>query len=66
MKAAEITDNVIAEIESGESDFIRLNYANADMVGHTGVYEAITKAVEAVDKCAKEVVEAAQKAIERK
>lgn len=51
MKAAEITDSVIAEIESGKHSFIRLNYANADMVGHTGVPLAVQMAVETVDLC---------------
>ena len=51
MKAAEITDKVIAEIEGGERKFIRVNYANADMVGHTGVNEAVRIAVETVDLC---------------
>ena len=51
MKAAEITDRVIAEMESGRYDFIRLNYPNGDMVGHTGIYQAAIIAVEAVDLC---------------
>ncbi len=51
MKAEEITQKVIAAIESGRYDFIRLNYANADMVGHTGVEPAIRIAVETVDLC---------------
>jgi 2,3-bisphosphoglycerate-independent phosphoglycerate mutase len=51
MKAAEITDQVVAAIASGDYDFIRLNYANGDMVGHTGVYQAAEIAVETVDLC---------------
>jgi len=51
MKAAEITDEVLKAIESGEFDFIRLNLANGDMVGHTGVYQAVEIVVETVDLC---------------
>ena len=51
MKAAEITDETIAAIESGEFKFIRLNYPNGDMVGHTGVPAAVRMSVEAVDLC---------------
>lgn len=51
MKAAEITDRVIAEVRAGNAKFIRLNLANGDMVGHTGVVEAIRIAVETVDLC---------------
>ena len=51
MKAAEITDEVLRAIRSGEYDFIRLNFANGDMVGHTGVYQAAQIAVETVDLC---------------
>jgi len=51
MKAAEITDKVIAEVKKAERKFIRLNYANADMVGHTGVPLAVQMAVETVDLC---------------
>ncbi|MDT8389084.1 MAG: 2,3-bisphosphoglycerate-independent phosphoglycerate mutase [Lentisphaeria bacterium] len=49
MKAADITDAVLKAIKSGEFDFIRLNFANGDMVGHTGVYQAVQIAVETVD-----------------
>jgi 2,3-bisphosphoglycerate-independent phosphoglycerate mutase len=49
MKAAEITDTVLAELRTGRHRFARLNYANGDMVGHTGVFEATVVAVEAVD-----------------
>ncbi len=51
MSAIELTDRAIEIIKSQSPDFICLNYANADMVGHTGVYEAITEAVETVDSC---------------
>jgi 2,3-bisphosphoglycerate-independent phosphoglycerate mutase len=61
MSAYEVRDAVVKELKSQEPDFICLNFANGDMVGHTGVYEAIRKAVEAVDSCVKDVVEAAQK-----
>jgi 2,3-bisphosphoglycerate-independent phosphoglycerate mutase len=59
MSAYEVTDKLIPEIENETADFICLNYANADMVGHTGVWEAGIKAVETVDKCVKRVVTAA-------
>ncbi len=59
MSAPEVKDAVIKEINKDVFDFICLNFANADMVGHTGVYDAIKKAVETVDGCLKEVVEAA-------
>jgi 2,3-bisphosphoglycerate-independent phosphoglycerate mutase len=58
MSAPEVKDTVIKEIESGKHDFICLNFANADMVGHTGVFEAIVEALETVDACLREVVEA--------
>ena len=61
MSAPEIRDAIVPKLENGEADFICLNFANGDMVGHTGVYEAIYKAVEAVDGCLKDVVTAAQK-----
>jgi 2,3-bisphosphoglycerate-independent phosphoglycerate mutase len=59
MSAYEVKDAVIKEINSEEHDFICLNFANGDMVGHTGVYEAIQKAVVTVDQCVGEVVETA-------
>lgn len=59
MSAYEIRDKIIPEINSGDPDFICLNFANPDMVGHTGVMEAAIKACEVVDECAKDVVEAA-------
>ncbi len=57
MSANEITDAIINHIEQHHPDFICLNYANADMVGHTGVMEAAIKAVETVDQCVKRLVE---------
>jgi len=62
MKADEITDEVIRAIESGEYRFIRLNYPNGDMVGHTGVFEAVKVAVEAVDEGLGRLMAAVQKA----
>jgi 2,3-bisphosphoglycerate-independent phosphoglycerate mutase len=59
MSAVEITDKLVPEIEKESADFICLNYANADMVGHTGVFSAVVKAVETVDKCVERVVTAA-------
>jgi 2,3-bisphosphoglycerate-independent phosphoglycerate mutase len=60
MSAYLVKDAVIKEIESGKHDFICLNFANGDMVGHTGIYPAIMKAVETVDECAGAVVRAAR------
>jgi 2,3-bisphosphoglycerate-independent phosphoglycerate mutase len=60
MSAYEVTEAVIKAIESEKFDFICLNFANGDMVGHTGVYEAIKKAVETVDKCAGAVIKSAR------
>ena len=62
MKAAEIADKVIEVIESGEYDFIRLNFANGDMVGHTGIYEAVLCAMEAVDLSLGRIQKAVEKA----
>jgi len=59
MSAFELKDALIPELQKGEVDFVCLNFANGDMVGHTGVMEAAIKACEAVDVCVKEVVEAA-------
>ena len=61
MSADEVTDAIIPEIENKTADFICLNFANADMVGHTGVWQAAIKAVETVDKCVERVVTAALK-----
>ena len=62
MKAAEITDKVVEAIENGEHRFIRLNYANGDMVGHTGIPQAVEIAVETVDLCLGRLVQAIKKA----
>src|SRR5690554_549232 len=59
MSAFEIRDKIIPEIESQTSDFVCLNFANGDMVGHTGSMEAAIKACEAVDICAQQVIETA-------
>ena len=56
MSAFEIRDAIIPELKKGEVDFVCLNFANGDMVGHTGVMEAAIKACEAVDECVKDVV----------
>ncbi len=61
MSALEVTKAVVDEINKTAPDFICLNFANPDMVGHTGVYKAIIKAVETVDACTKKVVEAGLK-----
>ncbi len=61
MSANEVTDAIVKEIENNPADFICLNFANADMVGHTGVWEAVIKAVETVDGCVEKVVTAALK-----
>ena len=58
MAAADIRDGIIPELKKGEVDFICLNFANPDMVGHTGDFQAVIKAVETVDACLKDVVEA--------
>lgn len=58
MSAYEVTDKLVPAIKSGKYDMIILNYANCDMVGHTGVFEAAVKAVEAVDTCVGKVVDA--------
>jgi len=57
MSAIELTDRAIAKMQQQQYDFVCLNFANADMVGHTGVYEAIIKAVETVDACLQRLVE---------
>ena len=62
MSAYEVCDKLVEAIKSQEYDFIVVNYANGDMVGHTGVYSAIEKAVKAVDDCVKATVEAAKAA----
>ena len=59
MSAEDIRDKIVPELESREPDFICLNFANPDVVGHTGVFEAAVKACETVDQCTKVVVEKA-------
>lgn len=61
MSAADIRDKIVPELEAKSADFICLNFANPDMVGHTGVFEAAVKACETVDACAQRVAEAALK-----
>ncbi|MEG1370744.1 MAG: 2,3-bisphosphoglycerate-independent phosphoglycerate mutase [Mucinivorans sp.] len=61
MSAPEIAQKLVVELDKGEASFICLNFANGDMVGHTGVYSAIAQAVHTVDKCVEQVVTAAQK-----
>ena len=56
MSAFELTDAILPEIEAKSADFICLNFANADMVGHTGVWDAVIKAVETVDSCVGRIV----------
>ncbi|MBR5282606.1 MAG: 2,3-bisphosphoglycerate-independent phosphoglycerate mutase [Alistipes sp.] len=60
MSAYEVKDKLVEALGSQKFDFICLNFANGDMVGHTGIYEAIERAVKAVDECVSEVVEAAK------
>ena len=60
MSAYEVKDKLVEAINENKYDFIVVNFANGDMVGHTGVYEAIEKAVKAVDDCVKDTVEAAK------
>jgi 2,3-bisphosphoglycerate-independent phosphoglycerate mutase len=62
MKCAEITDKVCEAIESGEYDFIRLNYPNGDMVGHTGIYDAVLVSMGALDLCIGRVIKSVRKA----
>ena len=61
MSAFEVTSTSVEELQEGETDFFCLNFANPDMVGHTGDYKAIIKAVEIVDDCSRKVVEAGLK-----
>ena len=60
MSAYEVKDKLVAAINENKYDYIVVNFANGDMVGHTGIYEAIEKAVVAVDACVKDVIEAAK------
>jgi len=62
MSVYEVKDKLVGAIKTQEYDFIVVNFANGDMVGHTGVYNAIAKAVHAVDNCVKDVIEAAKAA----
>lgn len=57
MSAYELTHSLVAEILSDENDLIVCNYANGDMVGHTGSFDAAVKAVEVLDECLAQVVE---------
>jgi 2,3-bisphosphoglycerate-independent phosphoglycerate mutase len=59
MSAFELTEKLLPEIKSRSAAFICLNFANADMVGHTGVWDAVVKAVETVDTCVEKIVTAA-------
>ena len=61
MSAEKVTDEIVSVLETGEPDFVCLNFANADMVGHTGVFSAVVKAVETVDACVERVVHAGLK-----
>jgi 2,3-bisphosphoglycerate-independent phosphoglycerate mutase len=61
MSAIEVTDLIVPELEKASADFVCLNFANGDMVGHTGDYTAIQKAITTVDSCVGRVVEAARK-----
>jgi 2,3-bisphosphoglycerate-independent phosphoglycerate mutase len=60
MSAYDIVASVVPELESGRPDFVCLNFANPDMVGHTGVFDAVIKAVETTDTCLRQVIEAGQ------
>jgi 2,3-bisphosphoglycerate-independent phosphoglycerate mutase len=59
MSAYDIRDAIVPELENEATDFICLNFANTDMVGHTGVFDAVVKAAETADACAQAVTEAA-------
>jgi 2,3-bisphosphoglycerate-independent phosphoglycerate mutase len=59
MSAYELADALVPELQKGDADFVCLNFANGDMVGHTGVMEAAIKACEAVDACVQKVITAA-------
>jgi 2,3-bisphosphoglycerate-independent phosphoglycerate mutase len=61
MSAYEVKDALVKELDTKQFDFIALNFANGDMVGHTGVYDAIYKAVKAVDANVHDVVECAKR-----
>ena len=59
MSAYELAEALVTELEKGEVDFVCLNFANGDMVGHTGIMSAAIKACEAVDKCVEKVITSA-------
>jgi 2,3-bisphosphoglycerate-independent phosphoglycerate mutase len=61
MSAVEVTDKIVGVLNEGRIDFVCLNFANTDMVGHTGVFAAVVEAVETVDSCVRRVVEAGLK-----
>src|SRR5262249_33982193 len=61
MSALEVKDALVKELHNGKPDFVCVNFANADMVGHTGIFRAAEEAVETVDRCVQEVVEAGLK-----
>jgi 2,3-bisphosphoglycerate-independent phosphoglycerate mutase len=61
MSAADVRDKIIPELEKKDVDFVCLNFANPDMVGHTGIFSAAVKACETVDQCNQAVTEAARK-----
>lgn len=61
MSAHEVTEALVPELEKGENNFVCLNFANGDMIGHTGIYTAIEKAILTVDSCVEKVVAAAKK-----
>src|SRR3546814_19866437 len=56
MSAEELCEAILPELKQETADFVCLNFANPDMVGHTGVFEAVIKAVETVDRCAERIV----------
>ena len=60
MSALEVTEKIVEELNTNQPDLVILNFANSDMVGHTGIYSAIQEAVETVDKCVKKVSETAR------
>ncbi|SUH34076.1 phosphoglyceromutase [Salmonella enterica subsp. enterica] len=64
MSSAELTEKLVAAIESGKYDTIICNYPNGDMVGHTGVMEAAIKAVEALDNCIEQVTKAVESVVD--
>jgi 2,3-bisphosphoglycerate-independent phosphoglycerate mutase len=61
MSAFEVRDKLVEAVKNGKYDVVICNFANGDMVGHTGVYDAIIKAVETVDTCVHDVVEAVRR-----